>query len=182
MGYTLIDETITLEITENPVLPDNITVWESYDEFVGIPHIERVGYWENGTDMGMSAWYVITPVLLPVGNWTLIASLLTDYIAYFSVDYTTQIINDAQRIGFRYSAAITDYNEIREAWWSKADGMLIHYRWYHYDFRFEGMETESDIVADAVQSPVPWSTIMLIGGAAGVVVIVGAAVFLRRKS
>ncbi len=182
LGYSLIDETVTLNITEHPEIPEDITVWQSYAEFVGIPEIERIGYWENGTAMGMWAYLIITPILIPVGNWTLIAALLGDYLSDIAVEYTSEVINDGQRIGFRYSAQITDYSEIREAWWSKADGMLIHYRWYHYDFRFEGLETESDIVADAVQPQFPSSVVILVGGVAGAVIILGAVVFLRKKS
>jgi hypothetical protein len=181
LGHSLIDETVTLNITEHPGIPDDITAWQSYDDYVGIPEIERVGYWENGTAMGQWAYLIITPVLLPVGNWTLVDSLLDDYLSGIQAGYSAEIFNDVERIGFRYSGAITDYSEIREAWWSKTDGMLIHYRWYEYDFRFEGLETESDIVVDAVKQPLPWGTIIFLGGAAGALLLVAGVVLMKRK-
>ena len=181
-SYIYYNERVTLEVTENPQIPDNITAIESSGESVDIPQIERVGYWENGTEMGQYVWRFPLPVLLPVGNWTLIASLFSDLMSFYASDYTTEVINGHQRIGYRYTASITDWSLLVEVWWSKADGMLLHYLRDEHEARIEGIETDSIIRINAVQDSLPWTAIMITAGAGGVLLLVGAAVLLKRRS
>lgn len=180
--YIYYNEIVEIEVTENPTIPDNITVFESYGENVGIPQIERLGYWENGTDMGLRVWSFPLPILLPVGNWTLIASLISDLMEFYDNDYTTQVIDGPQRIGYRYSASITDWSIVYEIWWSKADGMLLHFFRDEHEARLEGIVTDSVIRINAVQDSLPWTTIAVVAGGGGILLLAGAAILMKRRS
>jgi hypothetical protein len=182
-GYSFHDEVITLEVTENPEIPDNITVLTSLygDPRNGIPHIERIGYWANGTDMGIFAWAIISPVLLPIGNWTLILQLFEDYLVPFGGDYEIEIIDTPDTVGYRWSYVQFDRTDFKEAWWSKTDGMLIHYRYLLYDMTDPMFETDGEVRVDAIQ-PFPWDIALLIGAPAGALIIIGVVIVFKRKA
>jgi hypothetical protein len=182
-GHTYINEVVTLEITENPVIPDNITVLTSFygDPRIGLPYIERMGYWENGTDMGMWAYLFVSPVVMPVGNWSLIASLISNNLN-FTGGYTTELIDTPQLIGYRYSYSEVNFIDFKEVWWNKTDGMLVHYHLHEYDTRFEGLEKDHNIWIDIVQDSFPWATTLLIAVPVSAVLIIGVAVIIKRRS
>jgi hypothetical protein len=183
-GYAYTNEVVTLEVTENPEIPDNITALTStyYDPWVGLPHIERVGYWENGSDMGMQAYIFPSPVLLPIGNWTLIVSLFEDYLLGFSEDYDTEVVENSHSIGYRWSLIDFEITDFREVWWSKSDGMFMHYHRVDYDMQNEVVQTDGEVVIDVVSQSLPWDAILLIGVPAGVVLLIGAVLVSRRRT
>ena len=182
-GYSLENDIITLEVTENPVIPDNITVLTALygDPRNGIPHIERVGYWSNGTEMGLFAYAVISPVLLPVGNWTLILELFSDYLAPLGPTHELELIDTPEIIGYRWSLVDFDCTDFKEVWWSKEDGMLIHYRYLLYDMTDPIFKTDGEVRVDAVQ-PFPWDIVLIVGVPAGTLIIIGVVIVFRRKS
>jgi hypothetical protein len=180
---TNMTEGMTFEVGASiPPIPDQINVWSQID----YPEIDA--QWLNGTTIGFWVFAIIPAgnFFLPIGNWTLMSSLVEERIDVFDL---TLDATSATYWGYSFKMDGINPNEtaLVHVDFLKSDGGLAH-----YELEIVNSTTSETLVtASLIREGLPtttggfvlptWITDNLLFIGIGVVVIIAVLIYIKKK-
>ena len=181
---TSMNEGFYMNVTGTDPVPNSITDWTQ------IPDISVGLWWTNGTTMGWFALvfigfvYLGTGLVLPAGNWTLLAQVVKTYVMW---NTSTTFVNSSLYWGLSLTLPMSGLSGVIQASYLKSDGVLARYS-------IVGTNQTSHVVQSSisvVRAGLPTEgfdivgflqqNILYVGAGVAVIVILGAVVCMRRK-
>jgi hypothetical protein len=177
------NEDLYIEVDDMPSLaiPDPLTTWAAIPDGFDLSF-----YWANDTSMGITTLIFIgllavgSKFVVPIGNWTLLQSLLAPVLT------GETFIGDAYLWGLEWSEDVTSTEEFKvTATYLKSDGFLAEYKLETWstsnDSRLASIEiVRTDIPAGGDILQLIQDNLLIVGAGVAVILIIGIVICKRR--
>ncbi|MFW9907125.1 MAG: hypothetical protein ACFFEF_01010 [Candidatus Thorarchaeota archaeon] len=170
ISYEQGTKNIYIEVTSLPPIPDTVT--SISNAILSTSYIS--GFYENGTPLGFTPYWI---VMCPIGNWSLLTQLLEESAESATGDVT--IVNNAGQWGYIYVEQFTGATKTTTLYVSKTNGVTEYYKVY-MDYTSQADEYFELAVPGSLNLPLDSTTLLIIGVAAVVLVILVVVAIKRR--